>query len=135
MATPSAWRSRPRRRASVSTARRSLVPSTSTTPRSCITASDQLDDEAAALPWASDASYLWWCLGSSVRHASTFLLGGVLVCAGAQPYLGARIVSGDEMIDGVLSPRGLRPLGLWRPASAERVDGGSIAGAGRKRIG
>jgi hypothetical protein len=27
-----------------------------------------------------------------------------LVCAGAQPYLGARIVSGDEMIDGVLFP-------------------------------
>jgi hypothetical protein len=57
------------------------------------------------------------------------------VRAGAQPYLGARIVSGDEMIDGVLSPRGLRPLGLWRPASAERVGGGSIAGAGRKGIG
>ena len=55
--------------------------------------------------------------------------------AGAQPYLGARIVSGDEMIDGVLSPRGLRPLGLWRPASAEGVGGGSIAGAGRKGIG
>ena len=29
------------------------------------------------------------------------------MCAGAQPYLGARIVSGDEMIDGVLSPRGV----------------------------
>src|SRR2546430_5408637 len=43
MATPSAWRSRPRRRASVSTAPRSLVPSTSTAPRSCITASDQLE--------------------------------------------------------------------------------------------
>jgi hypothetical protein len=57
------------------------------------------------------------------------------VCAGAQPYLGARIVSGDEMIDGVLSPRGLRPLGLWRPASAECAGGGSIAGAGRKGIG
>jgi hypothetical protein len=57
------------------------------------------------------------------------------VRAGAQPYLGARIVSGDEMIDGVLSPRGLRPLGLSRPASAERVGGGSIAGAGRKGIG
>ena len=55
--------------------------------------------------------------------------------AGAQPYLGARIVSGDEMIDGVLVPRGLRPLGLWRPASAEGVGGGSIAGAGRKGIG
>ena len=55
--------------------------------------------------------------------------------AGAQPYLGARIVSGDEMIDGVLSPRGLRPLGLWRPASAEGVGGWSIAGAGRKGIG
>src|SRR5438874_6834995 len=27
----------------------------------------------------------------------TFLLGSVLVCAGAQPYLGARLVSGDEM--------------------------------------
>src|SRR5947209_6417201 len=36
MAMPSASRSRPRRRASASTARRSLVPSTSTTPRSCI---------------------------------------------------------------------------------------------------
>ena len=55
--------------------------------------------------------------------------------AGARPYLGARIVSGDEMIDGVLFPRGLRPLGLWRPASAEGVGGGSIAGAGRKGIG
>jgi hypothetical protein len=42
------------------------------------------------------------------------------VRAGAQPYLGARIVSGDEMIDGVLSPRGLRPLGLWRPTSGGR---------------
>src|SRR5439155_20427405 len=50
MATPSAWRSRPRRRASVSTARRSLVPSTSTTPRSCITASDQVDDERRRCP-------------------------------------------------------------------------------------
>src|SRR6266487_2291100 len=39
------------------------------------------------------------------------------------------------MIDGVLVPRGLRPLGLWRPASAEGVGGGSIAGAGRKGIG
>ena len=54
--------------------------------------------------------------------------------AGAQPYLGARIVSGDEMIDGVLFPRGLRPLGLWRPVSAGGVGGGSIAGAGRKGI-
>ncbi len=59
----------------------------------------------------------------------------MLVRAGAQPYLGARIVSGDEMIDGVLFPRGLQPLGLWRPASAEGVGGGSIAGAGRKGIG
>ncbi len=55
--------------------------------------------------------------------------------AGAQPYLGARIVSGDEMIDGVLFPRGLRPLGLWRPVSAGGVGGGSIARAGRKDIG
>jgi hypothetical protein len=30
---------------------------------------------------------------------SFFLSAGVFVCAGAQPYLGARIVSGDEMID------------------------------------
>ena len=59
----------------------------------------------------------------------------MLVRAGAQPYLGARIVSGDEMIDGVLFPRGVRPLGLWRPGSAEGVGGGSIAGAGRKGIG
>ena len=36
---------------------------------------------------------------------------------------------------GVLVPRGLRPLGLWRPASAEGVGDGSIAGAGRKGIG
>jgi hypothetical protein len=57
------------------------------------------------------------------------------VRAGAQPYLGARIVSGDEMIDGVLSPRGLRPLGLWGPTSAVVAGGGSIAGAGRKGIG
>jgi hypothetical protein len=41
----------------------------------------------------------------------------VLVCAGAQPYLVARMVSGDEMIDRVLSVRGLRPLGLWRPTA------------------
>jgi hypothetical protein len=73
--------------------------------------------------------------GQAFGMCSTFLLRSVLVCAGAQPYLGARIVSGDEMIDRVLSPRGLRPLGLWRPASAEGVGGGSIAGAGRKRIG
>src|SRR5437899_3346173 len=39
------------------------------------------------------------------------------------------------MIDRVLFPRGLRPLGLRRPASAEGVGGGSIAGAGRKGIG
>jgi hypothetical protein len=39
------------------------------------------------------------------------------VCAGAQPYLGARIVSGDEMIDGVLSPRGCgRSVYGGRPA-------------------
>ena len=56
--------------------------------------------------------------GQACGMCSTFLSGSVLVCAGAQPYLGARIVSGDEMIDGVLSPRGLRPLGLWRPPSA-----------------
>src|SRR6266851_2544794 len=37
MAMPSAWRSRPRRRARVSTAPRSLVPSTSTTPRAVST--------------------------------------------------------------------------------------------------
>jgi hypothetical protein len=45
------------------------------------------------------------------------------------------MVSGDEMIDRVLSPRGLRPLGLWRPTSVEGVGGESIAGAGRKGIG
>ena len=73
--------------------------------------------------------------GQACGRCSTFLSGSVLVCAGAQPYLGARIVSGDEMIDGVLSPRGLRPLGLWRPTSAEGVGGGSIAGAGREGIG
>ena len=73
--------------------------------------------------------------GQACGRCSTFLSGSVLVRAGAQPYLGARIVSGDEMIDGVLSPRGLRPLGLWRPTSAEGVGGGSIAGAGRKGIG
>jgi len=48
------------------------------------------------------------------------------VRAGAQPYLGARIVSGDEMIDGVLSPRGLRPLGLWRPTSAVGLAAGAL---------
>ncbi len=73
--------------------------------------------------------------GQACGMCSAFLSGSVLVRAGAQPYLGARIVSGDEMIDGVLSPRGLRPLGLWRPASAEGVGGGSIAGAGRKGVG
>ena len=73
--------------------------------------------------------------GQACGRCSTFLSGSVSVRAGAQPYLGARIVSGDEMIDGVLSPRGLRPLGLWRPTSAEGVGGGSIAGAGRKGIG
>src|SRR6266511_3913115 len=73
--------------------------------------------------------------GQACGMCSTFLSGSVLVCAGAQPYLGARIVSGDEMIDGVLSPRDLRPLGLWRPTRAGGVGGGSIAGAGRKGIG
>jgi len=43
--------------------------------------------------------------------------------------------SGDEMIDRVLFPAGLRPLGLWRPASTGGGGGGSIAGAGRKVIG
>ena len=39
------------------------------------------------------------------------------MCAGAQPYLGARIVSGDEMIDGVLSPQGCgRSVYGGRPA-------------------
>ena len=59
-----------------------------------------------------------------------------MVCAGAQPYLGARIVSGDEMIDGVLSPRGFaaaRSMEAGQPGG--RVGGGSIAGAGRKGIG
>src|SRR5215471_8463426 len=42
IATPSARRSRPRRNASASTARRSLVPSTSTTPRSCMRASEHV---------------------------------------------------------------------------------------------
>ena len=69
---------------------------------------------------------------------ATFLLGSVLVCAGAQPYLGARIVSGDEMIDGVLSPRvcgrsvyGGRPArralaagALREPAARHRSDDG-----------
>src|SRR5487761_1555189 len=32
-------------------------------------------------------------------------------------------------------PRGLRPLGLWRPTRLGRRGGGSIAGAGRKGIG
>jgi hypothetical protein len=39
--------------------------------------------------------------GQAFGIGSAFLLGGMLLCAGAQPYLGARIVSGDEMIDGV----------------------------------
>src|SRR6266540_2378543 len=57
---------------------------------------------------------------------------GVLVCAGAQPYLGARIGSGDEMIDRVWSPRGCgRSVYGGRPAPVG-VGGGSIAGAGRK---
>src|SRR6187551_3666962 len=57
MATPSVWRSRPRRRASVSTARRSLVPSTSTTPYSCIPASDQVDDRVADLAAGDDEAH------------------------------------------------------------------------------
>ena len=58
------------------------------------------------------------------------------MCAGAQPYLGARIVSGDEMIDGVLSPRGFaaaRSMEADQPGGC--AGGGSIAGAGRKGIG
>jgi len=38
--------------------------------------------------------------GQAFGMCFTFLLGRVLVCAGAQPYLGARIVSGDEMMMG-----------------------------------
>jgi hypothetical protein len=55
-----------------------------------------------------------------------------VVCAGAQPYLGARIASGDEMIDRVWSPRGCgRSVYGGRPAPVG-VGGGSIAGAGGK---
>src|SRR6266851_6247562 len=43
------------------------------------------------------------------------------VRAGAQPYLGARIVSGDEMIDGVLSPRGFAAA---RSMEADQRGGG-----------
>jgi NAD(P)-dependent dehydrogenase (short-subunit alcohol dehydrogenase family) len=64
--------------------------------------------------------------------AGPFSWGGVVVCAGAQPYLGARIGSGDEMIDRVWSPRGCgRSVYGGRPAPVG-VGGGSIAGAGRK---
>jgi hypothetical protein len=60
------------------------------------------------LTWASDAGMMLLICGGAGGQAfgmcSTFLLGSVFVCAGAQPYLGARIVSGDEMIDGVLFP-------------------------------
>jgi hypothetical protein len=73
---------------------------------------------------------------------STFLSRSVLVCAGAQPYLGARIVSGDEMIDRVLSPRvrgrsvcGGRPArralaagALRELAARHRSDGGHAQG-------
>ena len=54
--------------------------------------------------------------------------------AGAQPYLGARMVSGDEMIDRVFPARRLRPLGLWRSAMPEGAGGRSNAGAGHKSI-
>jgi hypothetical protein len=83
-----------------------------------------------------DAPYLWWCSGSSVGHVSTFLLGGVLVCAGAQPYLGARIVSGDEMIDGVLSPQGCgRSVYGGRPALSALAAGALRELATRHRSG
>lgn len=55
--------------------------------------------------------------------------------AGAQPYLGARIVSGDEMIDGVLSPRGFAAARSMEADQRGGAGGGSIAGAGRKGIG
>ena len=73
--------------------------------------------------------------GSSVRHVFRLSVAGVLVCAGAQPYLGARIVSGDEMIDGVLSPRGFAAARSMEAGQHGGVGGGSIAGAGRKGIG
>src|SRR3954447_4942292 len=61
---PSAERSRPRRRASVSTARPSLVPSTSTTPRGCIGASDHTDGERGAqrslIPWDTTPASTQW---------------------------------------------------------------------------
>jgi hypothetical protein len=62
-------------------------------------------------------------VGQAGGMCSAFLLGSVGLCAGARPYLGARIVSGDEMIDGVSSPRGCgrsvyggrpAPVGRWR---------------------
>ena len=60
---------------------------------------------AASVAWASDAGMMLLICGGAGGQAGdicwTFLLGSVLVCAGAQPYLGARIVSGDEMIDRV----------------------------------
>ncbi len=66
---------------------------------------------------------------------SAFLLGCVLVRAGARPYLGARIVSGDEMIDGVLFPREVAAARSMEAGQRGGVGGGSIAGAGRKGIG
>jgi hypothetical protein len=67
--------------------------------------------------------------GQAFGMCAPFCLGSVLVCAGAQPYLGARIVSGDEMIDGVLSPRGFCGRSVYggRPARS-----GLAAGALRE---
>jgi hypothetical protein len=72
--------------------------------------------------------------GQAFGMCSTFLLGSVFVCAGAQPYLGARIVSGDEMIDGVLSPRVCgRSVYGGRPASGALAAGALRELAARHR--
>ena len=73
--------------------------------------------------------------GQVLGICSAFLLGCVLVRAGAQPYLGARIVSGDEMIDGVLFPQEVAAARSMEAGQRGGVGGGSIAGAGRKGIG
>src|SRR6266542_5350606 len=62
--------------------------------------------------------------GQVLGMCSAFLLGCVLVRAGARPYLGARIVSGDEMIDGVLFPREV--------AAARSMEAGQRAGRWRR---
>src|SRR4029079_11033090 len=109
MATPSAWRSRPRRHASVSTARRSLAPSTSTTPHNCIDASDQVDCRLLA--------------GGKVRcpHVPVDAL-----CPRRRP-------TGRRRLRGLTSPNGGRRASCGRRPAGNSANGGGVRGGGGLR--